>query len=340
MLDAIDAAVVYEIYGTDHTEASGLSAYYPLQVQGAEELETFRDICVSPSYLGLVDRVAYGFAYADDVADYDNTDLVEESDNDWSGYDYLLTEDGDYLYDTDDGDGSLWDYLDEATEEEGESSAISFYSEPALDENGSFGFTLSEEGLYNAASVEALVFLESDDGELICIGETTDLNGDWETGEFSDNFDGYWFSLPDGQTLSTYLVAQADGYDLFTTPVEANGELRYLRFAWDYESGNVTFLDVWDGIDEASGAAGRLGEQLADGDVIVPVYDCYDADGNETGYYEGGEYTYAEGDQPGFELLFDGDYYYSFCVDDIYGNYYLTDMAQFGIEGDQVSFYA
>ena len=40
-----------------------------------------------------------------------------------------------------------------------------------------------------------------------------------------------------------------------------------------------------------------------------------------------------------YDLLYDGDYYYCFCIDDIYGDYYLTDIASFYVEGDEVGFY-
>ncbi len=340
VLDAIDSAVVYKKNGSDHPDASGLSSYYPLQVQGSEELKVFKDICVSPSYLGLVDKVAKGHVDAGSIDGYDNTELVEQSQNDWTGDDYTEDEEGNYSYDEGAAESeSFWDFLDEPTEEEGESSAISFAAEPKLDDEGTFGFTLSEDGLENAESVEALVFMGSDqENEIICIGETTDVNGDWETGEFTDNFDGSWFSLADGQVLSTYIVGQADGYVLFTTPVLLNGEQKYLRFMWDYQSGEVTILDVWDGIDQASGAAGRQGQKLKAGDKVVPLYDSYDLDGNDLGPYQGSEYVYADGDQISFGQLFDGDYYYSFSIDDIYGNYLLTDVVSFSVSGDEVTF--
>lgn len=166
VLDAIDSAVVYKVNGSNHPDASGLSTYYPLQVQNSSELKLFRDVCTSANYLGLVDKVAYGFA----------------------------------------------------------------------------------------------------------------------------------------------------------------------------NDGDVTLLDVWDGVDEVSGTVGRPGKRLQEGDVIAPVYDCYDLDGNEVDPYVGDEYTYSQDDRAGFNLLFDGNYYYGFSIDDVFGNYYLTDVTSFSIEGDQVYF--
>lgn len=339
-LDAISSAVVYKVNGSNHPSASGLSTYYPLQVQGSSELATFQDVCVSPYYLGLVNYVTHGYVDPQGTEGYDGQEVIDDYDNDWSGQDYEEGDDGTYTYDEDSSaNSSLWDFLSNVDEEEGESSAITFSVEPHLDDQGTLSFTLDEDGLANASSVQAIVLMNRDD-DMVCIGQTTDVIADWQTGEFSDDFDGTWFCLPDGQPLSSYLVEECDGYDLYTAPISLNGEERYLRFKWDYQTGTVEMLDTWEGIDEASGASGRLGRQLQEGDQVTPLYQTYTKDGDDDGLAAGDAYTFAQGDQVSFSRLYDGDYYYSFSVDDIYGNYLLTDPVLFSVEGDQVTFSA
>ena len=34
-----------------------------------------------------------------------------------------------------------------------------------------------------------------------------------------------------------------------------------------------------------------------------------------------------------------GDYLYAFWIDDIYGDYYLTDYVMFSVDGEEVGFY-
>ena len=59
----------------------------------------------------------------------------------------------------------------------------------------------------------AYVYTLTEDGEgYIEIGETYDLEADWDEGYFADAFDGYWLSLPDGQNLATYIVDTTDDY--------------------------------------------------------------------------------------------------------------------------------
>ena len=303
---ALDDAVVYSVRGSNHRQASGLSVYYPLSVQGSMELGIFRDICPSSYYLSLVDKIAYGYA----------------SGGDWDSYDS----------DTD------WDF-DAMTQDLGQSTAITFDEEPWLDEDGIYGFVLSEEGLYNTASVEAAVYLVADEEDYVCLGYTSDVWADWENGVVTDNFDGYWFSLPDGQCLCVYLIEECDGYDLFTAPVEVNGVSKNLRFAWDYETGAVQILDLWDGIDE-NGFASRPGESLMPGDVIVPLYDAVSSYTGEEFLYYGEEFVWEAGDELGFDMLFDGDYLYAFCINDIFGGCYMTDYVSFSVDGDEILYTA
>ena len=204
---ALDRAVIYQAKGPDHAWASGLSVYYPLEVQGSMELSIFKDVCISAYYLGLVNKIAYGFANGGDWDDYDDSTEVN---------------------------------LDNVSQEEGQSAAISFAQEPFVDDYGTYGFTLTQNGLNNTESVEGVVYkISYDEEDCICYGYTSDILEDWEQGTFKDNFDGYWFALPDGQCLCIYLVDIRDDCAIFTSPVMVNGEEKNLRFAWDYVSGEV-----------------------------------------------------------------------------------------------------
>ena len=71
-----------------------------------------------------------------------------------------------------------WSYLDDM-EDDYQSTAITFTEPPFVDENGSYGFILDENGINNALSVEANLFLLSDNGDYIGLGTTSDILGDW-----------------------------------------------------------------------------------------------------------------------------------------------------------------
>ncbi len=333
----LDEAVVYQIRGGNHSQASGLSVYYPLQIQGSTELSIFRDICVSSYYLGLVNKIAYGFGNAGSISASD-AGAYESG----SGTDYLL--DG-YEYDENSGcfgytvpETDEYTYLD--GQQSGASEAITFSVDPNIDENGVFNFTLTKEGLNNTASVQAQVyqFYASDEGygTAVSLGLTSDVLANWETGEFSDNFDGTWFSLPDGQNLCAYLVEECDGYDVYTSPILLNGSSTNLRFTWNYSDGSVTILDTWDGVG-ATGAASRGTGKVSVGDVIIPCYDAYDLDADEELSYTGNEYT-VMGMNLQFAPLENGIYLYSFYIDDVFGNYYESEFVQFEVNDGEIFF--
>ena len=320
-------AVKYEVKGPDHKYSTGLSMYYPLQIQGSDELSIFKDVCISAYYLGIVDKVAYGYAnggnmdtYAEDSSFPDLLDLWAQSGGDDMNEFFSAAD---------------WSYLDDM--ETTQSTAITFTELPFVDENGTYGFVLDEDGINNAESVVANLYLLSDDGDYIGLGTTSDVLGDWDTGVFQDDFDGYWFSLADGQPLCIYLVSECEGYDLLTSPIRLNDEPTNLRFTWDYDNQQLVITGIWDGISD-DGYSSRPTVDLKPGDVIVPVYDSYEAGTFEDVTYSGVPYTFAGTDDLCFGLLPEGEYLYSFCINDIYGGAWYSDPMDYTFADGNITF--
>lgn len=322
---ALEDAVVYKISGSTHPEAEGLSIYYPLEIQGSNELSLFSKMSVSPYYLSFIDRLNKTAATGYEFEEYEDDQWFEDSE-DWNWWD--AAQDDDY-----------WNYLDDY-EETGESPYITFSEEPVIGSDGSFGFTLDEEGMSNAAGIYALIYeLSEDEQEILEIGETVDILGDWDTGQFSDNFDGYWLSLPDGQNLATYIVEETEDYVVYTSPVMYNGEETNLRIKQYYSDAHVEVEGIWNGISEY-GAASREIIKLSNGDTVAPIYYAYSLEDDDESMYQGEEYTVAGKLEISYDIMPAGDYYYAFCIDDIYGDYYITDVADFIIDEDgNISFF-
>ena len=173
---------------------------------------------------------------------------------------------------------------------------------------------------------------EDEDGEgYIEIGETYDLEADWDEGYFADAFDGYWLSLPDGQNLATYIVDTTDDYIIYSSPILLNDEETNLRIRQTYD-GAITVEGAWDGIGN-NGISSRNIVKIGTGDTIVPMYYSYDWDGEEDVYY-GEEYDVEGKLRVDYSLLLEGEYLYSFCIDDVYGDYYMTDPVAFYVDAD------
>ena len=327
-LAALSGAVVYAVQGADHKNASGLSIYYPLEIQGSQELATFSEICVSPYYLSFVDRQSHGSVSGGDTEDYDSDTWFSDGLWNWL-HEYVLDHETGY-YEYDEEPDEYWYYVDDF-EQTGESALITFDVEPQLDEDGTYYFVLSDEGRENAADIYACVFELSADGEdIIELGMTYDVEVDWDSGYAADYFDGYWLSLPDGQNLALYIVAVTDDYIIYTSPILLNGEMTNLRMRQDW-NGKVTVEGAWDGIYD-SGASDKEVIRLQDGDEIVPIWYSYTVDDLESGAYQGEPYTVQGTPEIVYDMMEAGDYFYAFWIDDIFGDYYLTDFVVFSVE--------
>ena len=319
-LNKLNDAVVYKISGSAHKGASGLSIYYPLSIEGSNELGIFSEVCTSPYYLSFVDRQNQSGAGLITNEEYDDGSLYDDN-GDW------CYGENEYM------DDDYWDYMDDY-EPTGKSEYISFEQEPMIGDNGYYSFILDDYGYDNTSAVSAIVYEITEDGAAMMeLGETTDVYCDWETGSFEDNFDGYWLSLPDGQNLATYIVDETEEYVIYTSPVMVNGVDTNLRLKQYYEDYSVEIEGTWDGIDE-NGAAAKKITKIESGDVIVPLYYAYDLETFEEFEYEGEEYVVSGNAQIDYSLMDIGEFMYSFCIDDIYGDYYMSDPIMFNVDED------
>ena len=362
-LSSLEQVITYQVTGSAHSNASGLAIYYPLSIQGSSELSIFESVCVSPYYMSFVDRqdfgsvcsVNYDYEYDDDVYDnnwnddddycyddslfgsfwFEDDDWYDDSwwmddDECWENYCEYEYDDSCSCYRRKSVSTSHWTYADNF-EQTGESKLITFAKLPHMDADGIYTFTLSARGIENAEAVYAYIFEMSEDGEdLIELGETFDIDGDWDTGIFSDGFDGYWLSLPDGQNLATYIVDYDDSGIIYTSPILLNGEETNLRLRQDL-NGTVTIEGTWDGLDD-NGAASKKITKFKSGDIIIPIYFSLNSDTLEEDVWQGVEYQIEGTPEIYYSMLDSADYYYSFCIDDIYHDYYMTDFETFHLD--------
>ncbi len=318
-------AVTYQIRGNYHADATGLSTYYPLKINTASELAVFQQVVTNPSYLQYVDRVAHGATYngGTQYQQYSSDTFFE--DNIWN---WLL---GNTTQEVQQQTEDHWEYVDDHSDS---STQISFTVEPQVDDEGTYWFQLDKNGLNNAAVVSGLVYEVSTDGQdLIALGETYDIYGDWETGEFSDGFDGLWLSLPDGQNLNLSVESATEDYIVYTSPIMLNGNECYLRMTQKVDDGSVVVEGAWNGL-SAQGAVDRGVTKIKRGDVIVPMYKAFSADENVTqSTYQGEEYKVtAKTLAVDYDYLPDGTYVYGFSIEDAFGDTYFTDTVQFEID--------
>ncbi len=308
-LEKLDSAVISVVNGPQHEGAGGLSLYYPLSVQGSDELSTFADVCTSTYYLAFVDSVAYGDS-SDDYESYDNSYICQDCQDLWdcgySGAENI------------DGSSENYDF-------DSESSYIEIGS-VYFDENGTYTVPVINGDYFSYATCS--LFAEFD-GASVYLGEDDNVIIDGENMLIQDNFDGSWPAL-EGYPLAIEAVSLTDDMTVYTCPIRLNGEDTNLRIEYHYSENNWKVLGAWDGIDPETGAAAKETIRLKDGDVIAPLYlAIYDEDYE---YIEAGEFVLDGEPEIEYLTLFDGDFSYSMTLYDIFGNYTYTPAVTFEID--------
>ena len=308
-LEKLDNAVISVVNGPQHEGAGGLSLYYPLSVQGSDELSTFADVCTSTYYLAFVDRVAYGNS-SDDYESYDNSYISQDCQNIWdcgySGAENI------------DGSSENYDF-------DSESSYIEI-GNVYFDENGTYTVPVINGDYFSYATCS--LFAEFD-GASVYLGEDDNVIIDGENMLIQDNFDGSWPAL-EGYPLAIEAVSLTDDMTVYTCPIRLNGEDTNLRIEYHYSDNSWKVLGAWDGIDPETGAAAKETIRLKAGDVIAPLYlAIYDEDYE---YIEAGEFVLDGEPEIEYLTLFDGDFSYSMTLYDIFGNYTYTPAVTFEID--------
>ena len=140
-------------------------------------------------------------------------------------------------------------------------------------------------------------------------------------------------SLPDGQNLSTAIVAITDEYTVYSSPILLNGVETNLRFKLYYDDYSIVVEGAWDGIDD-NGAAAKSVKQIKTGDKIVPLYTSLSLKDNDDTESEwaGQEYVVSGSFEIIYALLEEADYLYAFIIDDIYNDFYLTDFVELAVD--------
>ena len=305
-LQTLQSCVLYTMNGRLHKNASGLSVYYPVSIQGSEELKIFSQICPSNYYYALIDKIAYG-AENGSAADYDNSTLLSDMAdiNEWLG------EESGFTGDVSTNAGEFADI------EIGQMGVSDIY----FDEDGIY--TVSFDNMDELAYACCSVGMDDDADGFFYLGTTEEVIYDIDRNCVTDNFDGSWPCINDN-LLALELVNTTDSCSIYTCNVLLNDEVEtHLRIEYDGEYDEWCVIGIWDGIDEETGMASREVYELQEGDVITPAYYWFSVDDDEDWYY--GDDIVVDGDlEITYEYLPEGVYYYCFELHDIYGNVYYT----------------
>ncbi len=300
VLDALEACVVYKVNSYYRPEASGLSCYYSYDGDVAN-YEDFADISASRSFVYF-----YGYELGSPIVSSPEGQAYMEE----LGIgqpEISVPSDLDLenypLYVNDDGCAVLDVGPDVANMLKG----VYFH----------------------------LAYFSQEDDVIIMLGRDNNLYGDWAEGVFWDNFWGYWAAI-DGMPVYMELVYEGDGYNLYTVPILLDDEAYNLNVVYDFDLEEYQILGARKAIDDA-GMADRALIQLQPGDAITLVYYAATFYGDDAiAPVPLDTITIREDTVCEDIFLGDGDFVMMFEMVDVQNNSYLSDMAFFHVEGNNI----
>ena len=202
--------------------------------------------------------------------------------------------------------------------------------------NGSVSVTLSESEMALLSSVRCeLLYL--DENVVIHLGSDTNIDADWDTGVFRDNFGGTWPML-DGHPVYIEITEEGDDYNLYSIPVKINGEECYLQVKYSYDTQEYQILGAYRELEE-NGTSEQDLMPLKAGDTVTTIHFAkpVSADYSELTVVEAE--TFQIGSHPKVEdaELGDGTYGYLFEFLAPTGESALSEMAVFNIEDGNIT---
>ena len=208
-----------------------------------------------------------------------------------------------------------------------------------VDRNGNAFVRLSQAEMDMISSVRCnLLYIGEEENVILYLGSDANVDADWDSGVFKDNFDGTWPML-DGHPVYIEIVEEGDDYNLYSIPVKLNGRECNLQVAYSYADGKYRILGARRGL-EPNGMSDRNLILLKQGDVVTTIHYAMSATGDDEDFTPVEVDTFRLGSHPVVrdEEVGDGTYGYLFEFVAPAGESALSNFAVFEIEkGDIVT---
>jgi len=201
--------------------------------------------------------------------------------------------------------------------------------------DGSVSVTLSESEMELLSSVRCnLLYL--DENVVIHLGSDVNIDADWDTGVFRDNFDGTWPML-DGHPVCIELTEEGDDYNLYSIPIKLNGEECILQVSYNYNDETYHILGAQRELEESVMSDQEL-IPLRAGDMVTTIHFAKPvSDDAELAAVEAETFRIDSHPAVEDEELGDGTYGYIFEFLAPTGESALSEIAVFNIEGGNIT---
>ncbi|MCR4909040.1 MAG: hypothetical protein K5985_09420 [Lachnospiraceae bacterium] len=330
VLKELDKVVVYESHGAYRSKASGLSVFYPKYIDN-DIYHSYEQITDNTAYLeyasimnGDWDEGAWETAWQEAYEDHNSEDVSSGGffdsffSSDDSGDEYTSGGFIDSFFGSDNNENSINIFQDLNPVQPGDEE-IKF--EQFLDDDNILNLNITS-GLNLVKDVRFSILFEQDEENLLYMGCDTDINADYDKGEFSDNFRGTWMTIG-GEFVCAEVIDSTDDYDLYIIPAYVNDEETYIRAVYEFDREAFRVLGTYDGADENTNLSGRDIHPLKKGDKVDFIF--YSAnimsDDDEDPEEEiTGSIIWSDDTEMLDEEMADGRFYYMFEIVDIFGN--------------------
>lgn len=140
-----------------------------------------------------------------------------------------------------------------------------------VDKNGNAFVKLTPEQMDILSSVRCqLVYISVEDDIILYLGSDANVDGNWETGIFKDNFQATWPTL-DGHLVYMEIVAETDDYNLYEVPIKLNGVECNLQVAYRFNDNQYHIMGARKALDD-NGMSDRELIKLKAGDQITTIH--------------------------------------------------------------------
>lgn len=325
VLSALDAAVVRKINGGGHPTASGLTVYYPFETFGSENLRIIAGLAQCPYYIEFIETMMLSASPAFDYAELKIGETAA----------LCVGEIG--------GDSPLcghWRDLGEDASGGNVSALVKTTGDFSIASDGKYKFSITPETLRYAKNVGLRVSRnrhykenEDDDEEFAAYGKMLCKTADWEAGDFSGKFDGFWIMWPNKEPISVSPYERAaDGVTYVAEVRIAKEPYAISVFANDYGG---TYLGGY----YKYGENGRYTlEEIEHGSTCISFHDIHTYGSAKRGTTLGNKMVFDGAARVTYDKLADGDYYCFLEITDVYGDTVRSPIRDFTITNGKADF--
>ncbi len=196
-------------------------------------------------------------------------------------------------------------------------------------------------GLDAVKSVHFLLFLEqsgdkeSDGDDFVYLGEDNNMTADYDTGNFTNNFSGYWPTIND-TVVTAEIIEETDKYTLYSVPCIIDNEKTSIRALYDFKTEKFRILGRYDGIDKdkKTHMTSRGVRKIKDGAQVIFTLASFQGDNLDEYEYQMQPITWSDSVEMKDTDLGDGTYMFMYEIEDVFGHEIDADPAELEVKGD------